>query len=162
MEHAALPAISAIVNFAALAIMLVYFTRKPLVDSLQSRHEKWKTDLDESEKLRLKTEEILSDCESKMKSLQDEVSAIFETARKAAEKEKSEILAKARTQADRILEDAQRSAEIEKEFMRKKLQKEMLARAIEEAKKDLKSQVGAEEHRAFLQSFVDGVGVTRG
>ena len=165
MEHAAtsatLPATAAIVNFVVLFIVILFAAKKPMIASLKSRHEKWKSDLDESEQLRVKTEQLLSSSEAKMNALQAEVSAIFDAARKSAEKEKAEILAKANAQAEKILEDAKRVAQAEQEFMNKKLQKEMLAQAIENAKKELKAQAGENEHRAFLQNFVENV-VTRG
>lgn len=162
MEHATMPPLPTMVNFLILAVGLVLLVRKPMVEALKSRHEKWKSDIDEAEALRVKTEALFANCEQKMKSLQDEVSAIFETARKAAEKEKAEILAAAKIQAEKVVEDAKRLAESEKEFMQKKLRKEMLAQAIEKAKAELKTSVGSEEHQNFLKNFVDGVKVTHG
>lgn len=163
MEHeASWPAIHSIVNFAILAGALFFALRKPLLTSLKDRHHQWKKNVDEAEAMRVRVEELLQTTESKMRALQEEVTRIFENARKEAELEKQAILQKAGKEAEKILEEARRMAEAEKSYAEKKLKKEALSRAIEEARMELKSKVGQEEHQRFVSSLIEGAKAHRG
>lgn len=162
MEHETLPSISALVNFGILATVLFVALRKPLLEGLQGRHTHWKTEVDEAEKLRLQTESLLKDTQTKIAALDQEVASIYSDARKAAEQEKAQLLAQAQVQADKIIEEAKRMAEAEKLYAMNALKRDMLKEAIENAKKELKGKIGPDDHARFIDSLVKGTQATHG
>lgn len=155
MDHTLFPPLAAIINFIALVVLIIFAVRKPFKSTLHARHHQWKTDVEEAETLRVRTEDLLSKTQKQMESLQDDVSRIFEEARQSAEKEKQHLLYEAKLQAEKMIQDAQKMADVEKKLVEKKLRQEIIAEAIRKAKVDLSERVGSSEHRVFVESLIE-------
>jgi F-type H+-transporting ATPase subunit b len=143
-----------LLNFILLIGALVYLLRKPVAAALHLRHDKVRTEAEESERLRLEAEKMVRDYGQKLAGLDAEIAELLATARAEGESERKKILERARLTAERILEDARQAAAREAERVKERLQKEVVEEAVRLASERLVGRVTEKEHRLFTETLM--------
>ena len=136
-------------NLLLLVVILTTVGWKSLRQWLAGRRTEVEKAVTEAEELRVRAERLAEEYRSKLAALGREVETILKEARETGERECERILERARVVAERIREDAQRSAEAEWNRGRKKLEEEVLGTAAVRAAEMLRSRVTEEDHRRF-------------
>ncbi|MEZ4705163.1 MAG: ATP synthase F0 subunit B [Bdellovibrionota bacterium] len=149
--------IAPLVNLLVLIGLMFFLMRKSVSENLQQRKKDIEENLKQSEELRMQAETRLSEVETKLHMLEKEVEEIFQRAKLEGEKQKQTIVARATTQAAQIIENAQRAAEREKQFASRELQKQLLSKAIEKSKVELKKTFTEQDHKQFVDHFVSNI-----
>lgn len=98
------------VNFAILAIVLVYFLRKPLSSFLKERTELLKKAIDEAALARTEAARKLADIEAKVSALPSEIAAIDQRMDAEGADEAKKIREAGAAEAARILAQAEQTA----------------------------------------------------
>ena len=152
--HTSLPEISIIINFLVLIGALVYLTKKPTKNFMETRSDDIRKNVEESERLQQEALAMLKNYEDKLSKLDGEVKALMENARNEGEKQKREILARADRMSAQIIENAKNMAE--RELLRQKdnLQKELMTKVIAEALAKLKEKASEKDHEQFTKQFI--------
>ncbi len=149
------PSFSSVWNFLLLIAALIYFLRKPIREALFGRQEGISKSVEESEKLRQEVEAMVREYDAKLKGLDREVFRLMEEAKEAGERERERILERARQTAERIVEDAKALAERETDRVKRKLQQEIVEKAIRQATELLAGKITEKEHRRFSDELVN-------
>ena len=156
------PELAAIINFIVLAGALVFAIRKPLKGFLATRSDVIRVNVEESERLQQEALNLVRTYETKLAKLDEEIKSLINDARQDGEKEKVEILARADRMSQQIIENAKNMATREIEKQKDRLQKDLMTKVIEEARKNLKEKVTEKDHGQFTQRFIEEIGVDRG
>jgi len=151
-HHATFPWILAL-NLLALVVAVVLWKGKEISGIFRNRHDELKTKMDEAERYHQEASAVLTLCEQKLKSLDQHIATIMESSRVAAEKEKKVILERAEVSAQRIVSDAQVLAAQQLERMKRSIQAELSAAAIEEARRHLLANASRSQHESFVNAF---------
>jgi F-type H+-transporting ATPase subunit b len=150
--------ISQIVNFVLLLVILRVFLYKPIVNMLDKRREKIRTDLEEAENARSQAEAAKQEYEKQVEEAREERRSILAQAREQADKMREETLDKARVEA----QDLVAKTEDEMETLRRQAlagaQDEIVELAMAAAGKVVGEALDAKAHRRLIQEFIAEVG----
>ncbi len=145
------------VNFAILLIVLVSVLKKPLKSTVDQKHDMLKKEIEETEALKIKTQKLLSEIESKMKNIDQELAQIMKEAGLQAQAEKEKILLRANQTAQNIMDQAGVMAQFEMDKAKKRLQAQIMKEAIEMAKRELSGKISDQSQQQFLKDFIKSV-----
>jgi F-type H+-transporting ATPase subunit b len=150
--------ISQIVNFVLLVVILRVFLYKPIVNMLDKRREKIRTDLEEAENARSQAEAAKQEYEKQLEEAREERRSILAQAREQADKMREETLDKARAEA----QDLMAKSEDELETLRRQAlagaQDEIVELAMAAAGKVVGEALDSKAHRRLIQEFIAEVG----
>lgn len=149
-----LPAISVIVNFVLLAVVLIFVSRKPLASFLHERSETIRKNVEESEKLRAEAFSLVQSYQKKLDALQSEVATLLKEAKAEGEREKKAIIDRAERLSSQIIDNAKNSVEREVEKQKSKLEQELMAKVVAEALAILKQKASEKDHEQFTEAFI--------
>lgn len=142
------------VNFTILAVVLVYFLRKPLSSFLKERTELLKKAIDEAASARAEAARKLSDIEAKVAALPAEIAAIDQRMDAEGAEEAKKIREAGAAEAARILAQAEQTASQEVMKAREELRlvaAQEATRAAEEIVK--KSMTPQDQDRLVLENI---------
>jgi len=148
-------------NFVILFGGLGWFLRQPLRDFLETRSRSIEEGLASGRLARESALKQMSEIESRMARLDEEVRALRAQAVREAEDEKSRILESAKLEAEKILEVARREIEGLKKSARLELKGHVAELAVKLAEERLQKAIGPEENRRLVLRFLDSLDTTR-
>ena len=146
-----------ILNLVLLIAVLVYFTRKPIIDFFNSRRGKIQDDLHAAAELRREAEERFAKWQRKLVDLEAELDGIRAASRERAEADREKIIADANATAERIRLDA--TAAIEQELRRSSrvLRDEAADLAVELAGNLLRENVTNADRERLVSEFIERI-----
>jgi ATP synthase F0 subcomplex B subunit len=128
---------------------------------MQQREEQVAGDLETAEKSRQETKKLLEEQRSLLKEARVEAQAIVENAKKQADLQKEEIVSAARNEAARLQESAKRDIETEKEKAITALREEVVSLSVLAASKVLNKEVSEEDNRSLIEETIAKAGENR-
>jgi F-type H+-transporting ATPase subunit b len=144
-----------IVNFAILIGVLVYFTRKPVVNGIRNSIESVRTMLKDAEVSRLAAEARMKEAEERLARVDNEVAELLDSARKEGEVERERILAETSEAVEKIRKDAALAMEQEVKKSRETLKKDAAEAAVALAESIIREKVTPEDHRKFISDYLE-------
>ncbi len=152
----------AILNFTILIILLVRFTKKPLVSYLATRHETIKQDLAEAANLRDQAQRKLAEISARLDNLGKEVAQIKADVAQDAELEKQRIIEAAHKEAERIIAVADRTLERELRRARRRLESETVERALKLAEELVEQNIKLADRKKINERYIAQIGAPGG
>jgi F-type H+-transporting ATPase subunit b len=150
--------ISQIINFALLLVLLRIFLYKPIVNMLDRRREKIKSDLKEAETARSQAETAKQEYEKQLEEAREERRSILAQAKEQAEKTREEILAKARTEAQELVSRTEEDMAALRSQALSGAQEQVVELALAAAGKLVGESLDDKAHRRLIQDFISEVG----
>ena len=150
--------ISQIINFVLLLVLLRIFLYKPIVNMLDRRREKIRTDLDEADRARSQAEAAKQEYEKQLEQAREERRSIVAQANEQAEKMKGEILEKARAEAQQLMAKTEEETEALRRQTLVGAQDEIVDLALAAAGKVVGESLDEKAHRRLIQEFIAEVG----
>jgi F-type H+-transporting ATPase subunit b len=144
-----------IVNFAILIGVLVYFTRKPVVNGIRNSIESVRTMLKDAEESRLAAETRMKEAEERLARVDKEVAELLEAARKEGEMERERVLAETAEAVEKIRKDAALAMDQEVKKSRETLKKDAAEAAVALAENIIRDKVTPEDHRKFIADYLE-------
>jgi F-type H+-transporting ATPase subunit b len=144
-----------IVNFTVLIGLLVYFTRKPIVNGIRNSIESVRTMLREAEESRLTAEARMKEAEERLDKIDKEVAELLESARQEGETERERILTEAAEAVEKIRKDTILAMEQEVKKSKDTLKKDAAEAAVALAESIMRDKVTPEDHRKFIADYLD-------
>ncbi|AZR74000.1 ATP synthase F0 subunit B [Anoxybacter fermentans] len=144
-----------IINFLVLIVLLKRYFYKPLLNLIDKRREKIKSDLEEAEKSKKKAAELAEKYEARLKAARDEAQEIIAQAEKRGNERREEIIAEAREEAKRIKERAMEEIAQAKRHALSQLRDEVSDISLLIATKFLKESVDYNLHQRLVEEFID-------
>ena len=150
--------ISQIINFVLLLVLLRIFLYRPIVNMLDRRREKIRTDLDEADKARSQAEAAKQEYEKQLEQARQERRSIVAQANEQAEKMSEEILEKARVEAQQLVSKTEEEMEALRRQALVGAQDEIVDLALSAAGKVVGESLDEKAHRRLIQEFIAEVG----
>jgi len=150
--------ISQIINFVLLLVLLRVFLYKPVLNMLDRRREKIRTDLDEADKARSQAEAAKQEHEKQLEQAREERRSIVAQASEQAEKMREEILEKARVEAQQLASKTEEDMEALRRQALVGAQDEIVDLALAAAGKVVGESLDEKAHRRLIQEFIAEVG----
>lgn len=145
-------------NLAILFVLIKKFLYKPVKKVIAARQEAIAKEYAEAEVARTSAEASRTEYAQKLSGAQDEVDAMLEEATMNANRRGERIVADAQDKADGIIRQAQTEAEMEKKKAQATIRREITDVSAALTEKLLGREMSADDHRAMIDSFLDGIG----
>jgi len=146
-----------VMNFAVLAIVLVYLLRKPLSQALSSRINGIKVELEDLEARKDEAEKKLAEYNEKLAQLEKEAERIVEDYIKQGHEAGARILKEAESSAEKLKAQARRNIEHEFEQAKLKLQVEIFETSLEKAEDIIKNKFSADDQDRIVDEYLEKV-----
>ena len=141
-------------NFAVVVGILVYFVRKPLQKGLAGRREDLAAALQEAQQAREEAEAKYAEYEKKLADATAEIDEIQKSIKAEGELERERILANAKEMAEKIKQDAERTADQEVEKAIRSLRREATSLSIEIARELLQKNFSGDDQKRLVDEYV--------
>lgn len=150
--------IISLANLVILFTIIKKFLFKPVKKVLSERQETLDNKYLEAEQAAAKAEENRQSWEEKLRSAEDKADAIIKSATDDAKHRGDRIVAEARDKADGIVRQAQTDAELERRKADEGIKREIIDVSAALTEKILGREINTQDHRAMIDSFIDGIG----
>ncbi len=147
-----------LVNFAIIAGVVVYFTRKPIRDFFKNRSLEIAKAIQESKEARERAVAALAEMEHKVKDLEAEMNRLIEDARARGEKDKQAIIEEGKKMVSDIDAQVKQGVEVEVQKAVTSLQAEAASLAVDLAEKNIREQIGPKDHERIVKEYITKVG----
>ena len=143
-----------VMNFAVLAIALVFILRKPLSQALGSRITGIKDQLEDLEARKAEAEKQLAEYSEKLSRLEKESDKIVEDYIKQGNEAKARILKEAESAAEKLQTQARRNIEHEFKQAKFKLQEEIFESSLAKAEEILKGRISGDDQDRLVDEYL--------
>ncbi len=147
-----------IINIIVFFLLLKKFLFKPVTEIMEKRENLIRSSMEEAEDTRKKANELKAEYQAQLDGAKDEAAAIVKEAKARGEKEYELMLANAGRDAQKLINDAQESARIEREKAVKGARGEIAALAIAAASKVAEKNIKAEDNKKLIDDFLSEAG----
>ena len=146
-----------VLNFAVLAIALVFILRKPLSQALSSRIKVIKDQLEDLQARKDEAEKKLAEYNEKLAQLEMEAEKIVDDYIKQGHEAKERILKEAQSSAEKLKAQARRNIEHEFEQAKFKLQEEIFETSLEKAEEIIKNKFSEDDQDRIVDEYLKKV-----
>jgi F-type H+-transporting ATPase subunit b len=146
-----------VMNFAVLAIALVYLIRKPMKKALNDRIQGIRDQLSDLEAKKKAAEDELANYNRKFQQLDQESEKLIAQYIQQGEDAKARIIKEAEGAAEKLQDQARRN--IEQEFIKAKLnlQEEVLEKALAQAEELIRNRISDDDQERLVDEYLDKV-----
>ena len=150
-----------VMNFVVLLIILVKFGAKPIAESLGSRRQQIRDELEDLEAKKVKAEQDYKDFSAKLESVEKDVDTIVEKAVAQAEVEKGRILEAAEQSAADIKRSAESAIANEITAAKRDLKVSSTEQAAVMAEEIIVKNLTADDQVKIIEDYLDKVGAVQ-
>ena len=150
-----------VMNFVVLLIILVKFGAKPIGESLGSRRQQIKDELEELEAKKAKAEQDYKEFSAKLESVEKDVDSIVEKAVAQAEVEKARILEAAEQSAADLKRSAEAAVTNEIVAAKRELKVSATEQAAVMAEEIIVKNLTADDQVKIIEDYLDKVGAVQ-
>lgn len=147
-----------VINVIILFLLLRRFLFKPVLSMMEKREKMITESLATAQKEREEAQMLMHEAQKQVDETNAEAELQAKQRREQAEREQRDALAETRKEADRILEASRKNALIEREKILSQSKDELVAAAMETAKKVASLRTGDEENHQLFRELIDEVG----
>ncbi len=141
--------------FLVLLFLMAKFAWRPILNSVRDREQSINDALASAENARKEMQNLKSDNEQLMKEARAERDAILKEARELKEKTIASAAEEAKLKADRIVADAQKSIELEKQSALAELKNQVAELSVEIAEKVVRKELSSKnEQRQMIEKML--------
>ncbi len=150
-----------VMNFIVLLIILVKFGAKPIAESLGSRRQQIRDEIEDLEAKKVKAEEDYKEFSAKLESVEKDVDTIVEKAVAQAEVEKGRILEAAAQSAEDIKRSAESAITNEITAAKRDLKVGVTEQAAVMAEELIVKNLTADDQVKIIEDYLDKVGAVQ-
>ncbi len=148
------PYLAALINFAILAFIYVYFGKAPIAAALQSRRQEVSKQIEEAQKIKREAEARSQQYATKLEALGTELATTEAGLAAAGTTEKARIVREAEEKAARMEKDAAFLIEQERKQLQADLQRETVAAALAAAEELLRTKLTLADQERVAEEFL--------
>lgn len=146
------------ISMLVMFTFLSYLLFNPVRDFLKKRQDKIKEDIDTAKQDKEDAAALKADYDGKIREIEKEAEAILSEARKKALQNEAKIIDEAKEEASRIIERANRQAELEKKAAADDMKKEMVQIAALMAQKIVAQTVDTRIQDSLVEETLKEIG----
>lgn len=147
-----------LINLILLFLIVKRLLYKPVKKMLETRQSTIEGEYNDAKAAR---DQALSDkkaYEEKLQDAKDEADKVIRSAVDIASVREKEILEDAKSKADGIIRQAEADAALEKKKAEESIRREIVEVSSALAEKMLEREVSADDHKQFIDSFIESIG----
>ena len=142
-------------TFALLLILVTYYVYPPIRDQIQRRQAEIEGAIDEAQKTREEARELLAEYRRQIEEARGEGRRILEDARKQADAQRERTKKEAREEGDRIVQRAREEIGRERESAIREVRGEVASMVIQASEQVLGRTVDHDEHERLVAQALD-------
>lgn len=146
-----------IITFAVLVLILWKAAWKPVVEALDARAEKVRSDIENADRSRQEAEKLLAQHRELMNNAKTEAANIIADGRAEAEKMKNDIVTKASTEAKDMSDRARKEIELAKDKALAEIKSEIVVLSTDIAAKIINKNLKPEDQKALVEETLNKV-----
>lgn len=146
-----------VITFIVLMTILWKAAWKPVVEALDARAEKVRSDIENADRSRQEAEKLLAQHKSMMDNAKNEAGKIISDSRAEAEKLKTEIIDKATADAKDVSDRAKREIELAKDRALADIKAEVVTLSTEIAAKIINKNLNPDDQKALVEETLNKV-----
>ncbi|MCX7679734.1 MAG: F0F1 ATP synthase subunit B [Spirochaetes bacterium] len=150
-----------VITFIVLFLILWKAAWKPIVDALDARAEKVRSDIENAEMMRIEAEKQLAQHKEMMEKANSEVASIIAEGKAEAERIRSAIIEKANAEAREISEKAKKEIEMAKDKALAEIQTEIVTISTEIAAKIIAKNLNPEDQKKLVEDAISKIGTVQ-
>ena len=147
-----------LVNFAIIASVVVYFTRKPIRDFFKGRSAEIAKAMQDSKETRERAVAALVEMERQVKDLDAEMGRLVADAQMRGEKDKQALIAEGKKVAQDVSVQVKQGIEIELQKAKSALAVEASLLSLDLAEGRIKEKISQADHERIVKEYVTKVG----
>jgi F-type H+-transporting ATPase subunit b len=147
-----------LVNFAIIATVVVYFTRKPIRDFFAARSAAIAKAMQDSKETRERAVAALVEMERKIKDFEGETARMIADAQARGEKDRQALVEEGRKVAQEVQVQVKQGIDIELQKARTSLAVEASLLSLELAEGRIKEKISTTDHERIVKEYISKVG----
>jgi F-type H+-transporting ATPase subunit b len=147
-----------LVNFSIIAVVVVYFGRKPIRDFFKNRSVEIARAMQESQEAREKAVADLAEMERKIKELEVETNKMIADAKARGEKDKQALLDEGKKLVEDIQHQVKQGIDMELRKAKSALATEASLLSLELAENKIKDNISAKDQQRIVKEYISSVG----
>ena len=147
-----------LINLVLLFFIIKKFLFKPVKNILAKRQDEINSQYDAADQARAEAEQSRVAYEEKLSGAKSEADAILQSAADNAKYRGDKIIAEAQQTADGIIRRAETEAELERKKAIDGIKQEIVSVSGALAEKMIEREINTDDHRALIDSFIEGIG----
>ncbi len=147
-----------LVNFAIIAGVVVYFSRKPIRDFFANRSAEIAKNIRESHDARERAVAALADLEQKIKEMEAETGRMVADAQARGEKDKKELVEEGKKVAQDVQAQVKQGIDSELNNAKAALAAEAALLALDLAEGRIKQKINSQDHERIVKEYITKVG----
>jgi F-type H+-transporting ATPase subunit b len=144
-----------VVTFLLLVIVLKKAAWKPILDGLNQREGKIRSDIERAEAAQKEAEALRLKYETQLAEAQRTIQDMVSQARADGDKTRAQLTAQAKEEADKILEKGRKDLSMETERLKEELKKQVNELSLELAEKILERSIDGKVREGLLKDSLD-------
>ncbi len=149
--------IAQVFNFLILVAVVSWFGYKPMVKALEERQGKIVSDLASAEAAKLEAKKIKEEYDRQLATARTEAQAIIDKANKTAKEAYDQMLAKAREEQEQIFKAGKDQIEREKVNALLEVRKEVVSLSMLVAEKVVEKKIDSDADQKLINDFLDEI-----
>lgn len=150
-----------VITFAVLLLILWKAAWKPIVQALDARAERIRSDIDTAEKSRLESEKLLAEHKAITDGAREEAAKIVAQGLKEAEEMKNSIIDKANKEAHELGERVKKEINLAKENALSEIKTEIVVLSTEVASKIIERNLTPEDQSSLVKETLNKIGTVQ-
>ena len=146
-----------VVTFLVLVLILKKAAWKPILDGLEKREGRIRSDLDRAEKAQAEAEDLRRRYETQLAEAQRRIQEMVNQAKADGDRTRAEIIAEAKAESERLLEKGRRDLEGEAERLKGELKKDVAGLSVTMAEKILARSVDPKLQEEILSQSLSEI-----
>jgi F-type H+-transporting ATPase subunit b len=147
--------VAQIVNFIILLVMLYFFAYKPLLKMMDTRAQKIKESVDESQKIRDKAAKAEEEFQKRIDAVGKESQEVIAKAMRTGEEARQRAQKEAKVEAQAVVEKARQDIQHERDQVIDELRQEFADLTIVAAEKVIEKSLDRKTHQQIIDKVLD-------
>lgn len=140
-----------LVTFLVVVLILGKFAWKPIIESLDARADKIKSDLERAENLKKESEDLLTSYNEKISQAKEEAVSIVNEAKSDATALRNKMMAETQSEVKSLKDQSIREIELTKQKAVQELQEHVVDLSVAIAGQIIEKQLKAEDHSDYVK-----------
>ncbi|MFD1671248.1 F0F1 ATP synthase subunit B [Agrilactobacillus yilanensis] len=151
-----------LILFVIMFAIVIKFAYAPVAKIMAKREDKINGDLDYAEDTRKKADDLAAKRNSELKNTRAEATQIVQNAQKSGETQRDQIVSQAQSEAQQLKSNAQKDAEQARVDALASARDDVAQLSIQIASKLISKELNADDQKALIDSYIEGLGDTNG
>ena len=146
-----------VITFVVLLLILWKAAWKPIVEALDARAEKVRSDIENAEKMRIEAEKQLTEHKALMDKAHAQVAQVIAEGKADAERIKNEIVDKANREAHDLMESVRKEIVLAKDKALEEVKSEIVNLSTEIASKTIQKNLKPEDQKGYVEEALSKI-----